>query len=432
MLSIYIQLTRFSVQKTLTVLWLGLAPAALGQQELTVDLLRQIGDARGYPDRWSHYMGLDSGTKSAGSRAGSIDLLQDIARQTSASAVANLKDEVAALAASGADPVGRASGLYAYYNRIEDVSGQLRPVEDFEQTALRWPDLEGFLPKFIQHYTYTDLAWQARAEGNADRAAQYFARVADTAEKLFAEYPNDPNQIWVVYDYLFACGALGVERVETAVARMKDIIATQPPSVLRWAARYQVGLFSTLYPSIPPEGKQQYEAMLEESQLPFFATALASPDIARDSAGMLQLMKGHALLGVGRYSDAEEQYAYIVKEYADRYAWAPRTSGRTIVDASRYGVQNSAAYSLALCRAVLNAADPEASQKNLLDFISAYPKSEYAPAAIRDLANLCEVEGKYDEAIVYHQRLIAEFPNSSLVEDARSRMESAEQRLVTK
>lgn len=346
---------------------------------------------------------------------GAIEALGDMNAALSSTDRAGMKVEMDAFLAAESDPGLRACVLFYYVNQRADLEGRVPTVEEFENFCPPWEALNDPLSKLITNFNYIDQAWQCVAEGKGDLARAYFERTRDTALRMMAEHPGDAAQTWIVDNLMRAVEFLGPAETEKALGTLRDIIAKGPPSVLSWGARYHVALHT------PAERKALLAEMLDQFDDGFLDAALASPDVSRDVKSMLELLKGHVLLGNGRYEEAIAQYDRVLEVYANRVEWVPRKAGRTLENPQEYGVRGMAAYSKALAVKGLHGAKAIETVDEYERFLEKFPRSEKVPKALFELGNVYALLGDRAGTVRCFSALMQRYPLSPEAEMVRDR-----------
>ena len=397
----------------------------------TVDFLRFKASANTYIFSWLNYTGFTSVALVSKDSFAAQSAIDSIDKFFNPPDTAGMKIALQTYLAT-TPPDEFASGvLYYYFNRLVDIKDAIHDPAEFASLMPAWSLLVGPNTKFMYNFAHIGLAWQAVAEGNGALALQYSQLVRDLSWQLILDYPDDPIQIWNVYNFLIASVALGESSVASALDDLRGQIDATTSTVLEWSAHHQIAAFSSIYPNIPVDRDTHVAEMLQHVDASFLQDALDRTDVMLDAKAMIEMMKGNVVRADSDYTGALAQYDSVLTQYPNRMEWVPRTKGRAIVNPSEYGVRSMVGFNRAEVRGLIDRKNPQALIAAYEEFVTAYPNSEYVDHAIWKLGRHNEHVGDLLQAKGHYESIVNDRPYSSLKNMAAARLAEVELKLAT-
>jgi tetratricopeptide (TPR) repeat protein len=400
--------------------------------ETSNSLRNVVGDPVAFVPVWLDYMGYGPQTRTPRYERALVQILDGLQQHFDADDVDGAKSYLESTLANTDDGLLCGSAVFYYYNARVDAKGALHSPDEFDSLLPDW-ELHGYAESaFMVNYAYIDMAWQAHAEGRDAWTVAYFERVRETAWATMVDYPLNPLQVWTNYNYVIASEVFGEAVVQEALTNLETLRDTLEPSVLRWCARYHADNLASKYPSLETTNapRSRYASAAKKSGERFMADALASDSLMMEAKAMLNALRGHVLLGTGKFELARARYEKTLTDYDGCLEWVPRTTNRTITFEQCYGVGSMTAYASADAERLVRRDEPELSIAALKRFVDKYPRSEYSARTIYALGNLYEVKGDLEEVANCYRKIRDEYPRSHLRGRAVNKLSRTEQRIL--
>jgi tetratricopeptide (TPR) repeat protein len=398
--------------------------------ETSNSLRNVVGDPVAFVPVWLDYMGYGPQTRTPRYERALVQMLDGLQQHFDTDDLDGAKSYLETTLANTDDGLLCGSAVFYYYNACVDAKGALHSPEDFDALLPDW-ELHGYAESaFMVNYAYIDMAWQSHAEGRDAWTVAYFERVRETAWATMMDYPSNPLQVWLNYNYVIASEVFGDAVVQEALTNLETLRNTLEPSVLRWCARYHAVNLASKYPSLESTGGAGYAGVNDRANRKFMADALASDSLMMEAKAMLNALSGHALLGTRQFQAAQRRYDKTLADYEGCLEWVPRTTNRTITFEQCYGVGSMTAYASADAERLVRRDEPELSIAALKRFVAKYPRSEYTARSIYALGNLYDVKGDLEEVAKCYRRIRDEYPRSRLRSRALTKLTKTEQRIL--
>lgn len=249
---------------------------------------------------------------------------------------------------------------------------------------------------------------QARDSSNPDEYHALCVKTRDVAWQLLVEQPRDVPVFAHARDFLRASQGMGEAEYAAAISRVEEWLKTEPLSIMRWIARYELADHTGRGRSSEEQARavfQHFETLVTEAGSGLIDVAINDTRFDVNVRGLLLLTLGHGYWGTNKVEDAELCYNLVLENFpVETHAG------------------ESAAYALVEVAWRKDYPDTALTTASFKRFAAEHPDCYYAPLALIRAGEEYARAGDMAHAEQMYQQVIQEYPTRSFAKSARNHL----------